>query len=122
VLGVPEETAQRDWHFRQLKWSLRALASAGSAQQELFPEEASSADDLAFAFDHWTTVVRDEHGSELSSAEVDALSAIERKLATMSTDGAEFDLELWTDRALRTSEHWAEVRALAARALEVWTI
>jgi hypothetical protein len=119
VLGVPEETAQRDWRFRQLKWSLQALAAAGSAQQELFPEQASTADDLAFAFDHWLTVVRDEHGSDLSPAELDALSAIERKLAMMSKDGAEFDLELWTDGALRTSEHWAEVRALAQTALEV---
>jgi hypothetical protein len=119
VLGVPEESAQRDWRFRQLKWSLQALAAAGAAQQELFPEQASTADDLAFAFDHWLTVVRDEHGSDLSPAELDALSAIERKLATMSKDGAEFDLELWTDGALRTSEHWAEVRALAQTALEV---
>jgi hypothetical protein len=102
-----------------LKWSLQALAAAGAAQQELFPEQASTADDLAFAFDHWLTVVRDEHGSDLSPAELDALSAIERKLATMSKDGAEFDLELWTDGALRTSEHWAEVRALAQTALEV---
>jgi len=119
VLGVPEETAQRDWRFRQLKWSLQALAAAGAAQQELFPEQATSADDLAFAFDHWTAVIRDEYANDLSPAELNALNAIECKLATMSKDGAEFDLELWTDRALRTSEHWAEVRALATQALEV---
>jgi hypothetical protein len=50
----------------------------------------------------------------------DALDAISGKLATISKDGAEFDLELWTDAAMRTSEHWADVRRLAAAALDVF--
>ena len=36
----------------------------------------------------------------------------------MARDGAEFDADIWTDEAVRTSEHWAEVRALAAAALD----
>jgi hypothetical protein len=39
----------------------------------------------------------------------------------MSRDGADFDADLWTDTALRTSEHWAEVRRLASAAIEILT-
>jgi hypothetical protein len=110
----------RAWHFKQLRWSLQALANAGSEQAALFPERATTADELAFDFDHWVTVVCDEHADELTEIQRDALAAIRRKLAAMSRDGADFDLDLWTDAALRTSEHWAEIRTLAATALEAF--
>jgi len=124
VMTIPEQDAQRDWHFRQLKWALQALAAAGSAQQALFPEQAVSADDLAFAFAHWATVIRDVYADDLPAGQMDALDAIETKLATMSRDGAEFDLELWTETALRSSDHWSEIRTLAANGLEAfgWSI
>jgi hypothetical protein len=38
----------------------------------------------------------------------------------ISREGAEFDLELWTDAALRTSEQWAGVRLLAVAALDAF--
>ena len=39
----------------------------------------------------------------------------------MARDGAEFDADIWTDEAVRTSEHWADVRTLAAAALDEFT-
>ena len=38
----------------------------------------------------------------------------------MSRDGAEFDADLWTEAALATSEHWADVRRLALSALDAF--
>ncbi len=111
-----EDIAQRSWHFKRLRWSLQSL-SAGADQPTLFPEHTTRANDLALDFDHWASFVRGTYDKELSSSQADALAAIDRKLSTMSRDGTEFDLDLWTDAALRTSEQWAEVRLLAAEAL-----
>jgi hypothetical protein len=36
----------------------------------------------------------------------------------MSRDGAEFDADIWTDEAVRTSADWADVRRLAAAAVD----
>jgi hypothetical protein len=119
-MAVPEETALRSWHFKQLRWSLQGLATAGSEQRALFPDLAVNADELAFDFDHWASVVRNNYESDLSGSQADSLAAIGAKLATMSKDGAEFDLELWTDAALIGSEHWADVRRLAVSALEAF--
>jgi hypothetical protein len=110
----------RAWHFKQLRWSLQALADAGSGQPALFPERATTADELAFDFEHWDTLVHDEHEEHLTGAQREALVAIRAKLTSMSRDGAEFDLDLWTDAALRGSEHWADIRHLATIALETF--
>jgi hypothetical protein len=115
-----DENPQRAWHFKQLRWSLKALATAGSLQPSLFPDQVRTPDELAFDFDHWLTVIRSHYETELTAAQQDALSAISRKLATISRDGAEFDVELWTDAALTTSEHWDDVRRLASLALEAF--
>jgi hypothetical protein len=117
---MPEDDAQRAGHFRDLRWSLRRLALAGLDQPSLFSDREMNADELAVDFDRHASLVRATYGSDLSQAQTEALAAIERKLETMSRDGAEFDLELWTDAALRTSEHWSEVRRLAAAALEAF--
>src|SRR5262245_39425797 len=97
INGMPDDTAQRSWHFKRLRWSLQSLAEAGSGQPALFPEHMMNAGDLALDFDHWSSFVRGSYEKELSAAEIDALTAIDRKLSTMSRDGAEFDLDLWTD-------------------------
>jgi hypothetical protein len=115
-----EEDTQRSWHFRRLRWSLQNLATAGSDQRPLFPDYVLKADDLALDFDHWAALARSGDESELSPSQIEALAAIDRKLTTMSRDGAEFDVELWTEAALSSSEHWAEVRRLAASALEAF--
>jgi hypothetical protein len=117
---MAEEDDSRTAHFNQLRWSLQGLAIAGSEQLALFPEYAAKADELAQDFDHWGTLVRDGYEGELSALQTESLTAIDQKLATMSRDGAEFDVELWTDAALCGSEQWADVRKLAASALEAF--
>jgi hypothetical protein len=116
-MTIPDESSLQSWHFRELRWSLQALASAASDQLKLFPELAANADQLALDFDHWASVVRADYGGELSASQTDALAAIDRKLATISRDGAEFDPELWTESGLGASAHWEDVRRLAASAL-----
>ena len=114
---ISDEPLDRDGHLRQLRWSLQALAESGSGQRALFPEAAPGADALALEFDTWSEVVRTNYEADLTPAQRDALDALERKLETMSRDGAEFDAELWTDAALTGSVHWADVRVLATAAL-----
>jgi hypothetical protein len=118
-----DESAQRSWHFKQLRWSLQNLAAATSGQPPLFPEAAHTADELALDFDHWASVVLTSYEEELSGAQVESLGAIDAQLKRMSRDGREFDADLWTDRALTTSPQWVHVRTLAASALEAfgWT-
>jgi hypothetical protein len=118
--AMAEENPERSWHFKQLRRSLQALAISGSGQRALFPDLVVKADELALDFDHWFTVVRSNYAGDLTQAQVNALAMIDRKLATISRDGAEFDVELWTDEALASSEHWADVRRLAASALEAF--
>ena len=62
----------------------------------------------------------DDHLTDIRRSSLHAIAA---KLATMSRDGAEFDAELWTEAAMAASEHWADVRRLAAAALDAfeWT-
>ena len=115
-----EDNSQRSWHYRQFRRSLQDLAGAGSDQLALFPDRAAKPDELAWAFEHWAAIVRTTYESELSAAQAEALAGLEGKLKTMSRDGAEFDADLWTDAALRNSEHWAEVRALAAAAVDAF--
>jgi hypothetical protein len=119
AMATPEED-QRASHFRQLRWSLQSLATAGSDQPMLFPDSVVKPDALAADFDHWSSVVRGNYQHDLSTSRADSLAAIDRAFATMSKDGAEFDLELWTEAALVTSEQWAHIRRLATSALEAF--
>lgn len=111
------EDEERDWLFRQLTVSLQALALAGSEQRMLFPEWVPRPTGLAMHFDHWLSVVRERHAPDVSPTQAEVLAALERKLTTMSRDGAEFDADLWTETAVVDSPHWEEVRRLAAAAL-----
>lgn len=110
----------RDTQFKQLAASLKALASEPSDQLALFPESTSKANDLASRFDDSARIICSDYQGELSREQVDALANLVEWFATMSRDGAEFDPTLWTDDALRTSEHWREVRVLARAALDVF--
>jgi hypothetical protein len=89
-------------------------------QLTLFPELVVKADELAFDFSHWAEMVRDHYVDELSEGQAGSLAAIEQKFATMARDQAEFDAELWTEAALRSSAHWEDVRRLAASALDAF--
>ena len=103
--------------LRELTAVIRRLADAGSRQPALFPDDNVSAVELVRDFDQRALAVRVSHDGQLSRPQIESLTALEKKLSTMSRDGAEFDADMWTDEAMRTSEHWAEVRSLAAAAL-----
>ena len=103
--------------LRELMHVIRQLADAGSGQPTLFPDENVSAGTLVRAFDQRALAIRDSYDGRLSSTQLESLTALEKKLSTMSRDGAEFDADIWTDEAVRTSDDWAEVRDLAAAAL-----
>jgi hypothetical protein len=107
--------------LRELMHVIRQLADAGSGQPALFPDENVSAGELVRAFDQRALAVRDSYDDRLSSTQLESLTALEKKLSTMARDGAEFDADIWTDEAVRTSDDWAEVRTLAAAALEEFT-
>jgi len=107
--------------LRELARAIRRLAAAGSDQPALFPDVNVSPVELVRAFDQRALAVRDSYDDRLSALQIESLTLLEKKLSTMSRDGAEFDADIWTDEAVRTSEHWAEVRALAAAALDEFT-
>ena len=103
--------------LRELTRAIRRLAAAGSGQPALFPDENVSAIALVRDFDQRASVVREAGDDQLSPSQLESLTLLDQKLSTMARDGAEFDADIWTDEAVRTSEHWAEVRILAAAAL-----
>jgi hypothetical protein len=107
--------------LRELIRVIRQLAAAGSGQPALFPDENISAIELVRDFDQRASVVREAGDDQLSPSQAESLTLLEQKLSTMARDGAEFDADIWTDEALRTSEQWADVRNLAASALDAFT-
>ena len=117
---MADDNSEHSQAFKQLRLSLRGLAMAGDEQRTLFADLVASAGDLASNYDQSAAVIRADYEADLSTAQSDALAAIDRKFATMSRDGDEFDADLWTDAALRSGEHWAEVRNLATAALDAF--
>jgi hypothetical protein len=117
---VQNEDAERASQFRQLRWALQNLAGSGSEQRTLFPDSVAKAEELATEFDHSAAAVRTQYETELTGSQSEALDAIDRQLASMSRDGARFDVEIWSETALESSEAWREIRRLAAAALEAF--
>jgi hypothetical protein len=109
-----------DDSLARLLASLKALASEPSDQLALFPESITKAGDLAARFEDSMRAVRDHCASELSRAQAEALEALGQRLAIVSRDGSEFDADVWTAEAVRTSVHWRDVRALARAALDAF--
>ena len=115
---------KREWHFKQLKWALQALAIPASDQRQLFPEGVAVADELALDFEHSAAVVRGSYVEELSNPQVTRLADIDEILNRISRTGADFKPELWAELALGSSQHWAEIRHRAAVALDAfgWSV
>jgi hypothetical protein len=107
--------------IRELVHVIRRLASVGSEQPALFPDVNVSAIDLVQDFDQRLSVVREENDAQLTPSQRESLDHLEQKLSTMSRDGAEFDADIWTEEAVRTSEHWADVRSLASAAVDAFS-
>jgi hypothetical protein len=117
---VQNEDSDRASQFKRLRWALQNLARSGSEQQALFPDSVAKAEELATEFDHSAVAVRTQYETELTGSQSDALAAIDRQLASMSRDGARFDVEIWSEAAIESSEEWREIRRLAAAALEAF--
>jgi hypothetical protein len=115
-----EKEDQQD-PLRELMRVIRRLASAGSGQRALFPDQNVSAIELVRDFDQRVSVLREDDDGQLSPSQIESLTLLEEKLSTMARDGVEFDADMWTEEAVRTSEDWAEVRTLAAAALDELT-
>jgi hypothetical protein len=110
-----DERADR---FRQLRWSLQALAA--SSQPSLFPEWAVTPDHLAVDFDQCASVVLEHDRDELADGQRRRLEAISEQLERMSRDGVEFDADLWSIAALESSDQWGVVRRLALETLDAF--
>jgi hypothetical protein len=117
---LTNELPEKETQFRQLKWSLEALAASPSEQLELFADSVAKADELALDFDKCAAIVRGREDSELSDAQLAALAAIDRQLATMSRLATELDADMWSEAALKHDVHWVHMRALSAVALKAF--
>jgi hypothetical protein len=121
VTGMPAaQSDERTWHFKQLRVSLQQLVGSASRQKPLFPDLVVTANELAMNFDHWATIVRDAYGDDVTDAQRSSLTALDETFHRMSRDAADFDADVWTDTAVKTSEHWVAVRRLALEALEAF--
>jgi hypothetical protein len=104
----------------RLRRSLEALSNIGPDQPVLFPEFQARPAALSLEFNQSAAVMQEDYAEALSDRQRDALAALDRKLLTISRDGAEFDADLWTDEALADSAHWSDVRQLAKAALSAF--
>ena len=80
----------------------------------MLPDIVVKADELALDFDLWKEVVLSNFRSELATDQISSIDSIDRTLSELSDVGPEH----WTDDAVRKSEEWNRIRALAAAALE----
>jgi hypothetical protein len=117
---TPDADAPFESHLTSLRASLQALAAAGAEQLALFGDNSKTGESLASDYERVASLILSRYASDLSASQADALTALSQRLSTMSRDGAEFDPDLWTDAALSGSVHWADVRRLAAAALEAF--
>lgn len=117
---MTNELPDKETQFRQLRSSLEALATSPSEQPALFADLVAKADELALDFDKCAAIVRGRDDSELSEAQLAALAAIDRQLATMSRLAAELDADMWSEAALKHDENWVQIRELSAVALEAF--
>lgn len=99
--------------FERLKHSVQLLASPAEVQLRTMPDFVCKADELALDFDLWKDATLSNFRSELTGAQTVSIDAISRSLSDMTRAGP----QLWTEKAVRESEEWKDIRALAADAL-----
>ena len=102
--------------IQRLITTLQALAAPVEVQLSRFPDFVVKADELALDFNDALVLVRDCRQLELTRDQEHALFALDRTLDAMSGPSR---AHLWTEGALRESDEWHVVRALAVAALEV---
>jgi len=106
--------------FERLKHSVQLLACPPEIQLKMLPRFVCKADELALDFDLWREVVLNNFRSELRTDQISRIERIDRSLSELTRKGA----ECWTEEAVRQSEEWKRIRALAADALVSfgWTL
>jgi hypothetical protein len=110
----------REAIFERLKHSLQLLASQPEIQLRLLPSFVCRADELALDFDQWREMVLHNYAEDLSPDRRSALALLDEKLTWLTTNGKEH----WTDQAIKESDEWKNIRALAVIALNTfgWSI
>ena len=96
--------------------ALRALAAPAAEQLERFPDFVAKPDDLALDFDDAYLLLQQCQQLELSTAQLDAVAAVDRLLEHMSDSQRH---ALWTENALRSALEWQQVREAARAALRM---
>jgi hypothetical protein len=99
--------------FERLKYSIQLLACPAEVQLNLLPSFVCRADELALDFDQWRLAAVSNFRSELTAGQLSSLDAIDGSLSELTNMGSEH----WTDDAVRQSNEWRGIRALAASAL-----
>jgi len=99
--------------LERLKHSLQLLASQPDIPLGLLPDFVCRADELALQFDPWYVVVLRNFRSEMTVDQLSALDSLDHSLSELTKEGPHH----WTDEAVRSSDRWRSVRALAAAAL-----
>lgn len=100
--------------FARLKQSIQLLACPPETQLAKLPNFLCKADELALDFDHWHTVALANFRSELTPSQLSCVEAIARSISDMTRTGP----AVWTDDAVRDSNEWNALRALAIAALK----
>src|SRR5262245_34979389 len=98
---------------QQFRWAVQALVQASDVQPTLFPPFVVVADELALDFDNYRRAYEDHFGEFWSSAERQAIEALDHQLNRMSGDKP----HLWSDDGCLNHPQWAEVRRLAHQVL-----
>jgi len=101
----------------RIEWSLRALAQPSHAQHQLYPSFVCIPEELALEFNDALLVARAHLAGEISPVQLGVLEDLDRKLCEMSGPGTE---AVWRAEALQSAPEWAEVRTIAARAIELF--
>ena len=106
--GPPQGRAARLWR------AVLCLAEMPPSEEDavLRPVVPGHAENLVFEFDEAYTDFVDGLKKLPSESQMLALQEVDVKVSSMV--GAK-DISLWTDRARREDENWAELRQLAAR-------
>lgn len=102
--------------FERLKHSVQLLASSPEVQLRLLPPFVCKADELALDFDHWREVALHNYGEDLSADQTSTLATLDQTFDRLTNGGSEH----WTDEAVRYSQEWQGIRALAAAALKAF--
>lgn len=94
----------------KIKWAVQALAQPVEIQIGLFPDFVNVADELALT---WEEAVYDleEYSKFLSDDKLIAIRSLDEAILAIS---GENNYEFWTDTALRESNKWNEIRAIAS--------